>query len=68
MGTGFMIFRHEEITIFLVEHDILIRLQNKRPEPCNLQCVTNLVDLTKKANHCMRNEEYKQELESTQLN
>ena len=52
-----------------------IRLQIQRPEPCNLSTttpqvinrITKLVDLAKKANLFLRNEEHKQELERTQL-
>jgi len=73
MGTGIPIFRQVMITIVLVEHNTPIRLQTQRPEPCNLSTttplvinrVTKLVDLAKKANPCLRNEEHKQKLEST---
>ena len=52
-----------------------IRLQIQRPKPCNLSTmtpqvinhVTKPVDLAKKANPCLQNEEHKQELERTQL-
>ena len=61
MGLGFSIFRQVMITIVLVEHDTPIPLQIKRPEPYNLSTmtslvinrVTNLVDLSKKANPCL---------------
>jgi hypothetical protein len=63
------------ITLVSVECDTSIRLQIKRPDPCNLSTkapqvinrVTKPVDLTKKANPCLQNEEHKQELERTQL-
>ena len=63
------------VTIVVAENDTPIRLQIQRPEPCNLSTttplvinrVTKLVDLAKKANPCLRNEEHMQELESTHL-
>ena len=72
---GILIFRQVMITIVLVEHNTPICLQIERPEPYNLSTttplvinrVTNLVNLTKKANSCLRNEGHKQELERTQL-
>jgi len=76
MGTGFPIFHQMMVTIVYVEHNTAIQLQIKRPEPYNLStmtpliinCVTNPVDLSKKANPGLRNTEHEQELESTQLN
>ena len=73
MGTGFPIFRQVEVTIVVAENDTPIQLQIERPEPCNLSTttslvinrVTNPVDLAKKANPCLRNEEHKKELKST---
>ena len=73
MGTGILIFHQVEITIVVVENDTPIWLQI---EPCNLSTVTPLVinrdtdpvDLTKKANPCLRNEEHKQEQERKQPN
>ena len=66
IGTEIPIFRQIEVTIIVVENDTPIRLQI---EPCNLSTTTplvinrdtNLVDLAKKANPCLRNEEHKQE-------
>ena len=66
MGMGIPIFCQVEVTIVVAENDIPIRLQI---EPCNLSTTTplvinrdtNLVDLAKKANPCLRNEEHKQE-------
>ena len=73
MGTGFPIFCQEEVTIVVAENDTPIRFQI---EPCNLSTtaplvinqVTDQVDLAKKANPCLRNEEHKQEQERTQPN
>ena len=73
MGMGIPIFRQVEVTIVAAENDTPIRLQI---EPCNLittaplviNQVTDPVDLTKKANPCLRNEEHKQEQERTQTN
>ena len=73
MGTGIPIFRQVEVTIVVVENDTPIRLQ---VEPYNLSTTTSLVinrdmdlvDLTKKANPCLRNEEHKQEQERKQPN
>ena len=73
MGTGILIFRQVEATIVVAENDTPIRLQI---EPCNLSTTTPLVinrdtypvDLTKKANPCLRNEEHKQEQERKQPN
>ena len=73
METGIRIFCQVVITIIVAENDTPIRLQI---EPCNLSTITplvvnqdtNLVDLTKKANPCLRNEEHKQEQERTQPN
>jgi hypothetical protein len=63
------------ITIILVEHDTSIRLQTQIPELYNfstmtpqvIKRVTKPVDLTKKANPCLRNKEHKQELKRMQL-
>ena len=76
MEMGFPIFSQVMLTMVLKEHDTPIRPQIKRPKPYNLStmtplvinCVTNQVDLTKKANPYLRNEEHKQELKSMQLN
>ena len=73
MEMGILIFYQVMITTVLVEHDTLIRLQIQRPKPCNLSTttpqvinrITKLVDLAKKANPCLQNEEHKQELERT---
>ena len=73
MGMGIPIFCQVEVTIVVAENDIPIRLQI---EPCNLSTTAPLVinqvmdqvDLTKKANPCLRNEEQKQEQERTQPN
>jgi len=75
MEMEILIFYQVMITTVLVEHDTLIRLQIQRPEPCNLSTttpqvinrITKLVDLAKKANPYLQNEEHKQELERTQL-
>ena len=75
MGMGFPISRRVMINIVLVEYNTMIQFQIKRPEPCNLSTTTplvinrviKLVDLVKKASLCLRNEEHKQKLESTQL-
>ena len=72
MGMGIPIFRQVEVTVVVAENDTPIWLQI---EPCNLSTtpplvinrVTDQVDLAKKANPCLQNEEHKQELESTQL-
>ena len=71
METGIPIFRQVEVTIIEAENDTPIRLQI---ESCNLSTtaplvinqVTDQVDLAKKANPCLRNEEHKQEQERTQ--
>ena len=71
VGMGFPIFRQVMIIIVLVEYDTTIQFQIKRPEPCNLSTTTplvinrviKLVDLAKKANPCLRNEEHKQKLD-----
>ena len=71
MGTGIPIFCQVVVTIVVAENDTPIRLQI---EPCNLSTtaplvinrVSDQVDLTKKANPCLRNVEHKQELEITQ--
>ena len=73
MDTGIPIFRQVEVTIVVAENDTPIQLQI---EPCNLSTTTplvinrdtDLVDLAKKANPCLRNEEHKQEQERTQPN
>ena len=72
MGMGIPIFYQVVVTIVVAENDTPIRLQI---EPCNLSTTTPLVinqvmdqvDLAKKANPCLRNEEHKQEQERTQL-
>lgn len=43
MEIGFLTFHQEVITIVLVEHDILIWLQIKNLESCNLSTMTSLV-------------------------
>ena len=73
MGMGIPIFCQVVITIDVAENDTPIRLQI---EPCNLSTTTPLVingvtdpvDLTKKANPCLRNEEHKQEQDREQPN
>ena len=70
MGTGIPIFRQVVVTIVVAENDTPIRLQI---EPCNLSTTTplvinqdtDLVDLAKKANPYLRNEEHKQEQEKS---
>ena len=72
MGMGIPIFHQVEVTIVVAENDTPIRLQI---EPRNLSTTTplvinrdtNPVDLTKKANPCLCNEEHKQEQESNQI-
>ena len=73
METGIPIFRQVTVTIVVAENDTPIRLQI---EPCNLSTTTPLVinqdtdpvDLTKKANPYLRNEQHKQEQERKQPN
>ena len=73
MGTGILIFGQVEVTIVVAENDTPIRFQI---EPCNLSTtaplvinqVTDQVDLTKKANPYLHNEEHKQEQEIMQPN
>ena len=73
MGTGIPIFHQVQVTIVVVENDTPIWLQI---EPYNLSTIAPLVinrvmdqvDLTKKANPCLRNEEHKQEQERKQPN
>ena len=73
MGTAIPIFRQVVVTIVVAENDTPMRLQI---EPSNLSTTAPLVinqvmdqvDLTKKANPCLRNEEHKQEQERTQPN
>ena len=72
METGILIFRQVVITIVVAENDTPIRLQI---EPCNLSTTTLIinrdmdpVDLAKKANLYLRNEEHKQEQERSQPN
>ena len=68
METGIPIFRQVLVTIVVAENDTPIQLQI---EPCNLSTTTPLVinqdtdpvDLAKKANPYLRNEEHKQEQE-----
>ena len=72
-GNGILIFRQVMIAFVLVEHNASIWLQIQRPESYSLSTttpqvinhVTKPVDLAKKANPCLRNEEHKQELERT---
>ena len=73
METGIPIFRQVVVTIVVEENDTPIWLQI---EPYNFSTTTPLVinrdmdpvDLTKKANPCLRNEEHKQEQERKQPN
>ena len=73
MGTGIPIFRQVVVTIVVAESDTPIWLQI---EPCNLSTTAPLVinqvmdhvDLAKKANPSLRNEEHRQEQERTQPN
>ena len=72
MGMGIPIFYQIVVTIVVAESDTPIRLQI---EPCNLSTTTLIinrdmdpVDLAKKANPCLRNEEHKQEQERKQQN
>ena len=71
METGIPIFRQVMVTIVVVENDTPIRLQIERlchlstTAPLVINQVTDQVDLTKKANPCLRNEEHKQEQERT---
>ena len=68
METGIPIFRQVVVTIVVAKNDTPIWLQI---EPCNLSTmaplvinqVTDQVDLAKKANLCLCNEEHKQEQE-----
>ena len=68
---GILIFHQVVVTIIEAENDTPIWLQI---EPYNFSTTTPLVinrdmdpvDLTKKANPCLRNVEHKQELEITQ--
>ena len=73
METRIPIFRQVMVTIVVAENGTPIWLQI---EPCNLSTtaplvinrVSNQVDLAKKANPYLRNEEHKQEQERTQPN
>ena len=73
METGIPIFRQVEVTIVVAENDTPIQLLI---EPYNLSTTTPLVinrdmdpvDLTKKSNPCLRNEQHKQEQERKQPN
>ena len=73
---GIPIFRQVEVTIVVAENDTPIRLQIERSNPANLSTtaplvinqVTDQVDLAKKANPCLHNEEHKQEQEKKQPN
>ena len=75
MGMGFPIFRQVEVTIVVAENNT-DPASDRKIEPCNLSTTTPLVinqdtdlaDLTKKANPCLRNEEHKQEQERKQPN
>ena len=72
MGMGFPISRRVMINIVLVEYNTMIQFQIKRPKPYNLSTTTSLVinrvtkpvDLVKKANPCLWNEEHKQKLDT----
>ena len=76
METGIPIFRQVMVTIVVAENDTPIRASDRKIEPCNLSTtaplvinrVTDQVDLAKKANPCLRNEEHKQEQGRTQPN
>ena len=76
MVAGIPIFHHVLVTIVVAENDTPIRLQIKRSNPAILAPqllwlstkVMDQVDLAKKANPCLRNEEHKQEQEITQPN
>ena len=75
METGIPIFRPMVVTIVVAENDTPIRLQIKRSNPTILapqllwlSTEMDLVDLAKKANLCLRNEEHKQEQERKQPN
>ena len=75
METGIPIFRQVVVTIVVAENDT-DPASDRKIEPCNLSTTTPLVinrymdpvDLTKKANPCLRNEEHKQEQERKQPN
>ena len=75
METGILIFRQVEIIIVVAENDTDPAL-DRNIKPYNLSTTTplvinqymDLVDLTKKANPCLRNEEHKQEQERKQPN
>ena len=75
MGTGIPIFRQVEVTIVVAENNT-DPASDRKIEPCNLSTIAHLiinrvmdqVDLTKKANPCLRNEEHKQEQERKQPN
>ena len=75
MGTGIPIFRQVVVTIVVTENDTDPAL-DQQIEPCNLSTtaplvinrVTDQVDLAKKANPCLCNEEHKQEQERKQPN
>ena len=76
MGTGIPIFRQVEVTIVVVGERRTDPASDQKIEPCNLSTITPLVinrdtdlaDLAKKANSCLRNEEHKQEQERKQPN
>ena len=76
METGILIFRQVMVTFVVAENDTPIRLQIERSNPAILAPqllwlstkVMDQVDLAKKANPCLRNEEHKQEQEITQPN
>ena len=69
------IFRQVQVIIVVMENDT-IPASDRKIKLCNLSTTTHLVinrdtylvDLTKKANPCLRNEEHKQEQERTQPN
>jgi len=75
MGTGISIFYQVVITIVVAENDTN-PASDRKIEPYNLSTTTpmvinqdmDLVDLTKKANPCLRNEQHKQEQERKQPN
>ena len=75
METGIPIFCQVVITIVVAENDTDLA-SDRKIEPYNLSTttplvinqVTDQVDLAKKANLCLRNEEHKQEQERTEPN
>ena len=75
MGIKIPIFRQVEVTIVVAENNT-DPASDRKIEPCNLSTTTPLVinrdtypvDLAKKSNPCLRNEEHKQEQERKQPN